>query len=130
MNNPWQPVQIETKDVIALSEGTVHLIFDLSAVADADWSHLFLTSPVRKTGSLTYVSETYPGVESKRIICDVPDQDLEDAVRYVQASIDHANSQYESDVLPRRARAQRDALSAEQAEQTRLAELKRRLGQT
>jgi hypothetical protein len=42
MNNPWQPVQIETKDVIALSEGTVHLIFDLSAVADADWSHLFL----------------------------------------------------------------------------------------
>ena len=98
----WTPIEILERTVPpGGNHGNVTLVFRLSAQPDHLWTAAFLRYSWNIAGGVSLIARStlHPSVYQNRVVWEVPEPMIEDAVRQVGEAVTAANGDYEQSVV-------------------------------
>jgi hypothetical protein len=125
MDEEWKVVCSDCA-VVDAPAGFVTLQWRLNRTPESDWIKYFISPPGQKSGTRDFLARA-PEVSGSKIRFTVLEADLENAVRYVERSVNEANKTFEAYVVSRRQAKASERQAEEAANERRLREAQQRL---
>jgi hypothetical protein len=125
MDQEWEIHHVGRK-VVDAPLGMFVIEWTLNHTPESEWIKYLISAPGQKSGSMSFIASA-PEVSANRLRITVPEGDLENAVRWVEGSIESANQTFYTYVVSRRQQEDEGRQEEKAARERRIMEARQRL---
>lgn len=125
MDQVWEITCIDS-NVVDAPAGLTVLEWNLNRTPELEWIKYFISGPGNKSGTMDFISRA-PEVVGNKVRFTVREEDLENAVRRIQSSIEGANQMFDTYVMSRRRKEKAERQAEQAVKERRLMEARERL---